>query len=94
MKHGAQATGNRALGAEIDVGHDILEGKNVKQAIKSRGIEAVKYIVHRGVKQSGNQSGGGRKRKAPIKAIVQLQNPTVGRSPRSRKQIKVVAFLF
>ena len=76
------------------MGHDILEGKNVKQAIKSRGIEAVKYIVHRGVKQSGNQSGGGRKRKAPIKAIVQLQNPTVGRSPRSRKQIKVVAFLF
>ena len=68
VKRGAQAIGRRALEAAVDVGHDILEGKNVKQSIKSRGIKAVKDIVHQGVKQSGNQSGGGRKRKTPIKA--------------------------
>ena len=68
VKRGAQAIGRRALGAAVDVGHDILEGKNVKQSIKSRGIKAVKDIVHQGVKQPGSQSGGGRKRKTPIKA--------------------------
>ena len=68
VKRGVQAIGRRALGAAVDVGQDILEGKNVKQAIKSHGIKAVKDIVHQGVKQSGNQSGGGRKRKTPIKA--------------------------
>ena len=34
----------------------------------SRGIKAVKDIVHQGVKQPASQSGGGRKRKTPIKA--------------------------
>ena len=68
VKRGVQAIGRRALGAAVDVGQDILEGKNVKQAIKSHGIKAVKDIVHQGVKQSGNQSGGGQKRKTPIKA--------------------------
>ena len=68
VKRGVQAIGRRALGAAVDVGQDILEGKNVKQAIKSHGIKAVKDIVHQGVKQSGNQSGSGRKRKTPIKA--------------------------
>ena len=70
MKRGAQAIGNRALGAAIDVGYDVLEGKNAKQAIKSRGIESFKDIVHQGVKQSNIQSGGGRKRKTPINASV------------------------
>ena len=45
VKRGAQAIGKRALGAAIDVGHDILAGKNVKQAIKGRSVEAVKDIA-------------------------------------------------
>ena len=35
VKRGAQAIGRRALAAAVDVGHDILEGKNVKQSIES-----------------------------------------------------------
>ena len=67
VKRRAQAIGNRALGVAIDVGHDILAGKNVKQAMKGRSIEAVEDIAQQGAKQLRNQSGGGRKRKAPIK---------------------------
>ena len=83
VKRGAQAIGRRALGAVVDVGHDIIEGKNVKQAIKSGGIKAVKDIVHQVVKQSDNQSGGGQKRKT-----------SVGRRPRRGKQLnEVITFL-
>ena len=61
--------GKMVLGAAVDVGHDILAGKNVKQPVKGRSIEAVKDIAQQRAKQLRNQSGG-RKRKAPIKKCV------------------------
>ena len=67
VKRGAQAIGKRALGAVVDVSHDILAGKNVKQAVKSRSVETFKDLAQQGVKRLITQSGGGRKRKAPIK---------------------------
>ena len=84
VKRGAQAFGRRALGAAVDVGHDILEGKNVKQSIKSRGIKAVKDIVRQGVKQPGSQSGGGRKRKTPIKA--KASSKSISRSQTKKRK--------
>ena len=84
VKRGAQAFGRRALGAAVDVGHDILEGKNVKQSIKSRGIKAVKDIVRQGVKQPSSQSGGGRKRKTPIKA--KASSKSISRSQTKKRK--------
>ena len=84
VKRGAQAIGKRALGAAIDVGHDILAGKNVKQAIKGRSVEAVKDIAQQGAKQLRNQSGGGRKRKAPIKESAMKKS--ISRSQTKRKK--------
>ena len=70
VKRGAQAIGKRALGAVVDVGHDILAGKNVKQAVKSHSVETFKDLAEHGVKRLNTQSGGGRKCKAPIKGKV------------------------
>ena len=84
VKREAQAIGKRALGAAIDVGHDILAGKNVKQAIKGRSVEAVKDIAQQGAKQLRNQSGGGRKRKAPIKESATKKS--ISRSQTKRKK--------
>ena len=84
VKRGAQAFGRRALGAAVDVGHDILEGKNVKQSIKSRGIKAVKDIVRQGVKQPCSQSGGGQKRKTPIKA--KASSKSISRSQTKKRK--------
>ena len=56
VKRGAQAIGKRALGAAIDVGHDILAAKNVKQAIKGHSVKAVKDIDGFSV-PNGNLSG-------------------------------------
>ena len=84
VKRGAEAIGKRALGAAIDVGHDILAGKNVKQAIKGRGVEAVKDIAQQGAKQLRSQSGGGRKRKAPIKESAMKK--CISRSQTKRKK--------
>ena len=36
------------------MGHDILAGKNVKQAVKGRSIEAVTHIAQQGAKQLRN----------------------------------------
>ena len=94
VKRGVQAIGRRALGAAVDVGQDILEGKNVKQAIKSHGIKAVKDIVHQGVKQSGNQSGGGRKLKILIKANDSSTSISQSQTKKPGKQLKeVITFL-
>ena len=65
VKRGAQAIAKGDLGAAVDVGHDILSGKNVKQAVKGRSIEAVKDFAQQGAKQLRHQSGSGLKRKAP-----------------------------
>ena len=51
VKRRAQAIGKRALGAAIDVSHDILAGKNVKQAIKGHSVEVVKDIAQQGAKE-------------------------------------------
>ena len=68
VKRGAQAIGKRAQRAVVDVGHDILARKNVKQAVRSRSVETFKDLAQQGAKRLITQSGGGRKRKAPIKA--------------------------
>ena len=54
VKRGAETIGKRVLGAAVDVGHDILAGKNVKQAVKGRSIEAVTDIAQQGAKQLHN----------------------------------------
>ena len=84
VKRGAETIGKRVLGAAVDVGHDILAGKNVKQAVKGRSIEAVKDIAQQGAKQLRNQSGGGRKRKAPTKA--NESSKSISRSQTKRRK--------
>ena len=52
VKQGAQAVGKRALGAAIDVGYDILAGKNVKQAIKGVASKPSKILPNRELNNS------------------------------------------
>ena len=81
VKRGAQAIAHRALGAAVDVGHDMMAGKSFKQAAKARGREAFGDIAQQGIKRLKNQSGGGRKRKAPIKTATKSK-------PASKSQAK------
>ena len=47
----------------INVGHDVLTGKSVKEAVTSRGRQAVNDLAKEGVNNIKGQIGGGSKRK-------------------------------
>ena len=48
--------GKRALKAAIEVGQDVLEGKNVLKSLKSRGSDAVKEFTQQGAKTLVHQN--------------------------------------
>ena len=93
VKRGAQAIGRRALQAATDVGRDVLAGKSVKQSVKDRGVAAVKDIARQGVKQLSNQSGGGRKRKAPIKANASSKSTSRSQTKRRKTSQEKPTFI-
>ena len=59
VKKGVNALGKKAIKTAVNVGQDVLEGKSVKQAVASRGRQAVNDLAKQGVdkRKSTNQSG-------------------------------------
>ncbi len=45
FKQGAKVVGNRALQAATEVGQDVLQGKNVRESVKSRGKQAASDVA-------------------------------------------------
>ena len=48
VKGGINAIGQKAVETAVNVGHDVLGGKNVKEAAKNRGRQAVNDLANRG----------------------------------------------
>ncbi len=63
VKKGVNAIGKKAIETAVNVGQDVLAGKHVKQAVTSRGRQAVSDLAKQGVNNVKNQIGGGSKRK-------------------------------
>ena len=63
VKRGINAIGQKAIETAVNVGHDVLEGKNVKVAAKNRGRQAVNDLAKQGVNNIKGQIGGGAVRK-------------------------------
>ena len=63
VKSGAKALGKIALNAGANLLGDVASGKNLKEAVKTRGKEAVNVAKNRAVKrlQTYAQTGSGRK---------------------------------
>lgn len=74
FKKGAETVGKRALKAATEVGQDVLEGKNIKESVKSRGKQAVNDAKKA-------MTGGGRKkgikRAAPTEPAIRRQTKKV-----------------
>ena len=72
FKQGAKVVGKRALQAATEVGQDVLQGKNVKEAFKSRGKQAVSDVVENAAKKvmTGKGRKKGIKRAAPAKTPI------------------------
>ena len=64
VKKGVNAIGRKAIKTAVNVGQDVLEGKSVKQAVASRGRQAVNDLAKQGVDNINCQIGGGSKRKS------------------------------
>ena len=64
VKKGVNAIGRKAIKTAVNVGQDVLEGKSVKQAVASRGRQAVNDLAKRGVDNIKRQIGGGSKRRS------------------------------
>ena len=63
FKQGAKVVGKRALQAATEVGQDILQGKNVRESVKTHGGDVVKDFAEQGARTLLRQTGHGRKRR-------------------------------
>ena len=72
FKQGAKVVGKRALQAATEVGQDVLQGKNVKEAFKSRGKQAASDVAKNAAKKvmTGKGRKKGIKRAAPAKTPI------------------------
>ena len=81
---GGKEIGRQALKTGINVGEDVLAGKNVKTATKNRLAETVGDVVKKA--SSKIQSGAGGKRKAKSKpGIKRKAQPKPGTTSKNRK---------
>ena len=91
IKKGAKALGNIALGSGKDLVGDVLSGKNIKQAMKQRGREAMIIAAGKALKRL--QSGGGKgsrrsKRRRSTKISKSTKRPKSAKRPRGTKRSK------
>ena len=72
FKQGAKVVGKRALQTATEVGQDVLQGKNVKEAFKSRGKQAASELAENAAKKvmTGKGRKKGIKRAAPAKSPI------------------------
>ena len=85
VKSGAKALGKIALNAGANLLGDVASGKNLKEAAKARGKEAVNVAKNRAVKrlQTYAQTGSGRRRRR--KTTVKKRSGRSKSRKRSRK---------
>jgi hypothetical protein len=57
LKQGAKVVGKRALQTATEVGQDVLQGKNVKEAFKSRGKQAASELTENAAKKVMTEKG-------------------------------------
>ena len=63
FKQVAKVVGKRALQAATEVGQDVLQGKNVRESVKTHGGDVVKDFAEQGAKALLQQAGLGSKRR-------------------------------
>ena len=82
VKEGVNAIGRKAIKTAVNVGQDVLERKSVKQAVASRGRQAVNDLAKQGVDNIKRQIGGGSKRKSTNQS-----GPSKRLNTNSRKKV-------
>ena len=86
IKKGAKALGNIALGSGKDLVGDVLAGKNIKQAMKQRGKEAMNIAAGKALKRL--QSGGGKRSRRTKRPRSTKRSRNTKRSQKHKKILK------
>jgi hypothetical protein len=63
FKQDSKVVGKRALQAATEVGQDVLQGKNVRESVKTHGGDVIKDFAEQGARTFLCQTGHGRKRR-------------------------------
>ena len=87
FKQGAKVFGKRALQAATEVGQDILQGKNVRESVKTHGGDVVKDFAELGARTLRRQTGHGRKRRRSRRSNLSSVKKQKLEAPRPTKWI-------
>ena len=85
LQQGAKMLGKKSLQTGVQVGQDVLEGDNVKTAVRKRAKQALGDVTS----QNSSQSGSGwkaTKRKAPVTKISSPPGKRARTSPQQTKK--------
>ena len=87
FKQGAKVVGKRALQAATEVGQDVLQGKNVRESVKTHGGKVVKDFAEQGARTLLRQTGHGRKRRRSQRSNLSSVKKQKLEAPRLTKWI-------
>ena len=87
FKQGAKVVGKRALQAATEVGQDVLQGKNVREFVETRGGKVVKDFAEQGARTLLRQTGHGRKRRRSQRSNLSSVKKQILEAPKLTKWI-------
>ena len=88
FKQGAKVAGKRALQAATEVGQDVLQGKNVRESVKTHRGKVVKDFVEQGARTLLRQTGHGSKRRRSQRSnLSSVKKQKLEEDPRRPKWI-------
>jgi hypothetical protein len=87
FKQGAKVVRKRALQAATEVGQDILQGKNVRESVKTHGGDVAKDFAEQGARTLLHQTGHGRKRRRSQRSNLSSVTKQKLEAPRPTKWI-------
>jgi hypothetical protein len=87
FKQGAKVVRKRALQAATEVGQDILQGKNVRESVKTHGGDVAKEFAEQGAMTLLHQTGHGRKRRRSQRSNLSSVTKQKLEAPRPTKWI-------
>ena len=88
FKQGAKVAGKRALQAATEVDQDVLQGKNVRESVKTHRGKVVKDFVEQGARTLLRQTGHGSKRRRSQRSnLSSVKKQKLEEDPRRPKWI-------
>ncbi len=87
-KNVGKTVGKQALRTGASVAHDVLEGSNFKESLKTRGKQGARRLVQKGLQSLHRGRGYGLRPRAPMKTIKRIGTRKKRVVRKKRKAVK------